>query len=108
MDSSDVQCAQKGGARMRTEAGRMTRDGSTSSSACSQKTDCSDNESRNHEQTSGETGVLRQHQRMGEKRSVGPGADTPDKITCLHTKRVSLGICNARRGAGGKRNNGPQ
>ena len=40
-----------------------------------------DGVSRNHEQTSRETGVIRQRQRMGEKRSVGPGADTPDKIT---------------------------
>ena len=44
------------------------------------KTDNSAGASRNHEQTCSETGVLRKHQRKGEKQSVGPGAATPDKI----------------------------
>ena len=85
MDGGDVQCAQKGGAQRRTEAGRMTRDGSTSSSDGSQKTDCSEGECRNHEQTCRETGVIRQHQSVSEKRCVGPGADAPEKITHAFT-----------------------
>ena len=70
---------------MRTVAEQTTRDGSTRNSVDSQKTDCSEGECRNHEQTCRETGVIRQRQRVSEKRGVGPGADAPEKITHAFT-----------------------
>ena len=77
-DGSGVRRARQGSVQVRTVAEQTTRDGSTSS-ADSQKTNCSEGECRNHEQTCRETGVIRQRQSVSEKRGVGPGADAPEK-----------------------------
>ena len=84
-NSSGERRARAGSVHTRTVAEQTTRNGSTRSSVDSQKTDCSEGERRNHEQTCRETGVIRQRQRVGEKRDVAPGADTPDKITHAFT-----------------------
>ena len=63
----------------------MTRDESTQSSTRQENRDGSDEASRNHEKTRNETEVRKQNKRKKEQKGVGPGAETPNKITHCFT-----------------------